>query len=103
AEGAVLISKKISGVGEEALTVLHKGEFFGEMALVDDAPRSADAKAHRSGTTVLAIKKDVLKEILDMDIKSACQFLTILYKILNRRLFEIREKIYQWKIMAGGF
>jgi CRP-like cAMP-binding protein len=103
AAGEILISKKIDGVGDEALAILGKGEFFGEMALMDGEKRSADARAHKSGTTVLSIKKDVLKEILNMDAASACKFLTILYRLLHQRLREIREKIYQWKIMAGGF
>ena len=103
ADGSVLITKKIEGVGEEALAVLRKGEFFGEMALVDGSVRSADAKAHKSGTTVLAVNKEILKEVLNMDVESAYRFMSVLYKILNRRLKEIREKIYQWKLMAGGF
>ena len=103
AEGAVMISKHIENVGEEALAVLRRGEFFGEMSLVDGEPRSADAKAHQGGATVLVIKRNILKEILNMDTATACSFLQLLYRILNSRLHEIRDKIYQWKVMAGGF
>ena len=46
-DGRVRISKFIPGVGEEALTVLDRGDFFGEMALIDDKPRSADAQSAR--------------------------------------------------------
>src|SRR4029077_13955557 len=45
-DGQVRISKFIPGVGEEALAILERGDFFGEMALIDRAVRSADAKAH---------------------------------------------------------
>ena len=101
-EGEVRISKYIPGVGEEALAILERGDFFGEMALIDNAPRSADAKAH-TDVTVLPIESRLLTDMLSRDVESSYQFLYILCKILSRRLREINMKIYQWRIMAGGF
>ena len=46
ARGAVKISKKGRGGQQETLTYLSAGDFFGEMALVDDGIRSAQATAH---------------------------------------------------------
>ncbi len=102
-EGSIRISKHIAGTGEEALAILKKGDFFGEMALLGQHYRSADAKAQEQGTTVLAITKEALREILSIDTDSAYQFLTILCRILSQRLREINEKIYQWKLMSGEF
>lgn len=102
-DGKVRIVKQIPGVGEEALAILEKGDFFGEMALVDNEPRSADAKAHVNGTTVLTISREVLNEILSVDIESAYQFLSIMCRILTQRLREINLKIIQWRLMSGGF
>lgn len=44
--GMVKVSKKsASGQGEAALALLKAGDFFGEMALLDDQPRSATVSA----------------------------------------------------------
>lgn len=102
-DGRVRISKFIPGVGEEALTVLDRGDFFGEMALIDDKPRSADAKAHEQDATVLSIDRATLNEILSMDPHASLQFLNLLCRMISRRLREINEKIVQWKYMSGGF
>jgi CRP-like cAMP-binding protein len=102
-DGRVRISKFIPGVGEEALTVLDRGEFFGEMALINDVARSADAKAHEADATVLSIDRATLNEILSMDPHASLQFLNLLCRMISRRLREINDKIVQWKYMSGGF
>jgi CRP/FNR family transcriptional regulator, cyclic AMP receptor protein len=102
-DGRVRISKFIPGVGEEALAILERGDFFGEMALIDDKPRSADARAHEGGATVLSIDRATLNEILGMDPAASLQFLNLLSIMISRRLREINEKIINWKYMSGGF
>ena len=53
-EGVVDIFKE-SADGPVALRTLGQGEFFGEMALVDQSPRSASAVAGPEGAKVIAI------------------------------------------------
>jgi len=65
-KGAVRISKFIPNIGEEALVVLKAGDYFGEMALIDNFPRSAHAIAN-TDIEVLAIDKTDLDYILNMD------------------------------------
>jgi CRP/FNR family transcriptional regulator, cyclic AMP receptor protein len=101
-DGQVRISKYIPGAGDEALAILERGDFFGEMALIDRVPRSADAKAH-TDVTVLPIDSKLLTDCLSRDEESSYQFLTILCKILSHRLREINLKIYQWRMMSGRF
>lgn len=44
--------------GEIELLTLGPGKFFGEMALVDNAARSASARAAEEGTRLIALDKD---------------------------------------------
>lgn len=101
-EGRVMISKDIPGAGEEALAFLERGDFFGEMALIDKQPRSADAKADEAGAVVLAIPREVVEGILDIEKVSSTRLLKILCLLLTKRLREVSEKIVGWHILAGG-
>ena len=101
-EGRVMISKFIPGAGEEALAFIERGGYFGEMALIDHAPRSADAKAYEEGAVVLAIPREVLEGILDINKISSLRLLTILCNLVASRLRELDEKIIGWFVIAGG-
>lgn len=65
-EGSVKITLP-SPDGEEAIiATLRQGDFFGELALLDGAPRSATAVALEA-TTTLALPRDAFMEVLDAD------------------------------------
>jgi CRP-like cAMP-binding protein len=100
-DGAVRISRMVPGMGEECLAILERGEVFGELALVDDQPRSADARAHRSTTTVFSISRSLLEEVLSMDPDAAVQFLNLLCRLLCRRLRAMNERLVAWRVMAS--
>ena len=100
--GRVMISKLIPGAGEEALAFLERGDYFGEMALIDREPRSADARADARGAVVLAIPRDVLSGILDIEKLSSLRLLKLLCSLVARRLRELDEKIVGWFMLAGG-
>ena len=101
-DGRVMISKFIPGAGEEALAFLERGAFFGEMALIDRRPRSADAKADSGGAVLLAIPREVIEGILDIEKVSSLKLLTLLSKLVARRLRELDEKLITWYIFSGG-
>jgi CRP-like cAMP-binding protein len=101
-EGRVMICKYIPGGGEEALAILDRGDFFGEMALLDGEPRSADARAYGGPLTVLALGESTVREVLSMDAEAALEFLRLLCRLLADRLREIDDKVIGWRILAGG-
>jgi len=100
-EGRVMISKYIPGGGEEALAILSRGDFFGEMALIDGEPRSADAKALQGPVTVVSFNEETLDEALSMEPRAALDFMILLCRLICERLREIDEKVTAWRIMAG--
>ena len=100
-EGEVMISKYIPGGGEEALAILQRGDFFGEMSLVDGQPRSADAKAYGGEVTVVVFDELTLREVKKDDAESSVQFLRLLCQMMSQRLREADERVTTWRIMAG--
>jgi len=99
-DGAVRISRMVPGAGEECLTILTRGEVFGEMALIDEQPRSADARAHSDGCTVFSISRALLEEVLSMDPDAAMQFLGLLCRLLCRRLRAMNDRLVAWRVMS---
>lgn len=100
-EGKAMISKFIPGAGEEALAILERGDFFGEMSLIDGEPRSADARAYGGPLTVLSLDQATVREILAMDPHAALEFLQLLCRLVANRLREIDEKVVGWRILSG--
>jgi CRP-like cAMP-binding protein len=99
-DGAVRISRMVPGAGEECPTILTRGEVFGEMALIDDQPRSADVRAHTDGCTIFSISRTLLEEVLSMDPDAAMQFLNLLCRLLCRRLRAMNDRLVAWRLMS---
>jgi CRP/FNR family cyclic AMP-dependent transcriptional regulator len=100
-EGAVRISRNVSGMGEEALAILKAGDSFGEMSLIDDAPRSADAKVHE-GCRLFCVRKEDLEDLLFVDRDLAYELLWNLVRLLSARLRETNDKM-TFMAIAGKF
>jgi CRP/FNR family transcriptional regulator, cyclic AMP receptor protein len=92
AEGKVRISKMISGMGEEALAILEPGQYFGEMALIEESPRSADAIAH-ARCTLWAITREDLDQLMFTDKELAYVLLWTFVRTLSERLRETNDKV----------
>lgn len=100
-EGQIRISKD-TAAGEEALAILERGDYFGEMALIDRQPRSADAKAHSEEVVVLTISREVLEGILNVQKVSSLRLLKLLCGLIAKRLREIDHKLVSWYIFDQG-
>jgi CRP/FNR family cyclic AMP-dependent transcriptional regulator len=100
-DGGVRISRRIPGMGEEALAIFGRGEIFGEMALIDDQRRSADAIAHSDGCLVLVVSKSDIEEIVALNSNASIQFLRLLCQMLCRRLRAMIKLLVNWRILVG--
>ena len=85
--GKVKISKKIRGV-EKTLATLEKGEFFGEMAILNDKPRSASAETIED-CEMLVIDRKTFETLLRSNVEIAIRFI----KRLADRLREANDQM----------
>jgi CRP/FNR family cyclic AMP-dependent transcriptional regulator len=83
-EGRVNVEILVNGQNLD-LAVLEKGSFFGEMALLDESPRSASARALEP-TRTLALYRSDLHRLIHSDPQTACQIYRALAKIVGDRL-----------------
>jgi CRP/FNR family transcriptional regulator, cyclic AMP receptor protein len=98
-EGKVRISQQVPGMGEEALAILERGQYFGEMAVIEDIPRSADALAHTS-CTLWVIEREQLDHLMFTDKDLAYVLLWTFVRTLSERLRETNEKMKTFLALA---
>jgi CRP-like cAMP-binding protein len=97
--GAVRVSRTVPGIGEEAMAVLQKGSVFGEMSVFDDAPRSADAIAHKT-CELFTVEKESLHRLFAHNRLLAFNVLSKLVRLLSRRLRESNDKLSMLSVCA---
>ncbi len=90
--GEVRISQTAGGKDEEALVILKEGDIFGEMALIEDLPRSATTIAH-TNVIILEIRCVDFLTYIDKDSESGVRVLLRLAKVLSSRLRETDNKL----------
>jgi CRP/FNR family cyclic AMP-dependent transcriptional regulator len=84
-EGEVEIVKESTGHPPLTLARLGPGDFFGEMAFVDQRPRSATALARRP-LAVNVLPAGVLERVMDAHVGTAIYLSNVICKIMARRL-----------------
>ena len=78
-KGSVAMSINTVSGDEKELARFGTGDFFGEMSIIDNAPRSATCRV-RAGTELLRMKKDAFFRIMKTFPKIAIK---VMYKMLN--------------------
>lgn len=86
-EGQVAISKVVNG-NEVMLAVLKKGDMFGEMALLEDKPRSASAIAHEDCKVMV-----VNRQNFDQMVGSQPQLVTRLTTTFSERMWSMFRQL----------
>jgi len=88
-EGQVTISRTIGGK-DTPMAVLEKGEFFGEMAIVNRIRRTARARAH-APTQLLAFDRAGLEQLVEKNPKIALSIIDRLCRRLGSANAQIRQ------------
>lgn len=101
-EGSIRISKQVPGMGEEAMYFVERGNWFGEMALFDEFPRSATAIAHQAAE-VLFLERSSLLGLFDADPLIARKILWTFCRTLSLRLRETNDRITALFTISGRF
>ncbi len=84
--GGVKLCTKTKTGDEATFAILHDGDFFGDLELIDNRPRSATAIAH-SDCSLATLGKDAFNTML----KSSHQFTLNLLRMLSLRLRSINQ------------
>lgn len=94
-DGQVKIVQKGAGGGEHEISVLREGELFGEMAVIDNSPRSATARAI-GRVRLVAINEVALRvtrpELCVKLFKSLASILAEKVRRADRRIQEVMER-----------
>ena len=102
-EGQVAISRTINGK-DTPMALLEKGEFFGEMAIVNRIRRTARARAHQR-TQLLAFDRAGLEQLVEKNPKIALSIIDRLCRRLgsaNTQIRQMSEVLDETKVSADA-
>lgn len=102
--GAIVISKPITGRVEQVLARMGSGEFFGEMSLFDQYPRSATVQAEAE-SALLGLDRQHLERLVDMNPRAAAAFFRALVEVFIQRLRDsgnLIAEVTRWGLEATG-
>ncbi len=100
-KGGVDVIKRISDKETQTIVTLKPGDFFGEMSLIDDAPRSAGIKATED-LTLLSISRKDMEFLLSASSSISAKIYQFFVATLVKRLRETNERIKQFIMMTGS-
>jgi CRP-like cAMP-binding protein len=102
--GAIIVSKAVTGRVEQVLARMGPGDFFGEMSLLDHAPRSATIQAD-SDTMLLVLDSANLIHLVEVNPRAAVAFFHALVQVFVQRLRDTGDlvaEVTRWGLEATG-
>jgi CRP-like cAMP-binding protein len=95
-EGEVSISLSGKGEEERELAVLTEGDFFGELALIDESPRSANARCKTDCILVGFFRPDLF-ELIEKKNQLGIKIIFKLAEIVSQRLRKTDKELSKVK------
>lgn len=83
--GSIAVCKITPEKGKEELAILRRGDFFGELALIDDGPRSATCMA-RENAEIIGIFRPDLRKLLERKPRLGNKFFFRFTTLLGKKL-----------------
>lgn len=104
AGGSIKIYKRLGQENSknQAVAVLQAGNFFGEMALLDEDQRSAGAMSI-DNSELLFLSKDSFNELMSQDMDLAHELISRIAKVMSRRLRDTNNlfrEVVSWSYRA---
>ena len=99
--GRVAVYKQVEDGDPIVLAEFVKGNFFGELALIEEIPRSATARALEP-TKLLAFPKPDLGRLIDRQPQLAVKILYNLSRLVAQRLIQTNENIGRIQEPSGA-
>jgi CRP-like cAMP-binding protein len=100
-EGTIRISKMLAEGDEQTLVVLGPEDTFGEMAVLDGAPRSATARVIEDAR-LLSIRKNDFEELCDSYPALGLKLMRNIIRIFSQRIRESNQDYREMLIWSLG-
>jgi CRP/FNR family cyclic AMP-dependent transcriptional regulator len=102
--GSIVVSSPVQGRVEQVLVHLGPGDFFGEMSLFDEAPRSATIQA-ATDVLLLNMSRQSLLQFIESNPRAAAALLSQMVRVMSSRLrasTELVAEVTRWGLEATG-
>ena len=100
-DGSVTIVSNVSEPSMEIMAELQSGDFFGELGLLDDSPRSASAIAKTSCSMLCFFRSDLF-DLISRKPQIGVKILLCLARTIGERLKKANEEIHALNKRAGA-
>jgi len=100
-EGEIDISKMLSEGDEQLLVTIGPGEVFGELAILDKAPRSATARVSKD-VVLWRLEREDFEVLCDDHPVSALRFVRNLVNLFCNRIRENNQEYREMILLGAG-